>query len=347
MGSNQEIRVGIVGFGGIAGAHAEAIRSIPNARLVAAADVVQARLDLAKEKYGVDCYLDYHDLLARDDITVVDVCTPSGLHGTVAIDAARAKKHVITEKPIDVTLARADEMIRAAKENHVRFSVIFQCRFSEGASKIKALLEEGRLGDIFLADAYVKWYRTQEYYEHGLKWRGTIALDGGGAIINQSVHYIDLLQWFVGPVASVCAQKATVAHKIEGEDVCVGILRFKNGAMGVIEGSTACYPGFDARVELHGTKGSVTWAGGQVRSLNIVGEETQEEAQPAEKGGGGAADPMTIQLSLHALQLQSFFQEVAEDRPPSVSGEEARKALEIITALYRSADTGKTVSLPL
>ena len=345
MGTDGEMRVGIVGFGGIAEHHAKSIQRIPWARLVAAADIVQERLDVAKEKYGADGYLDYHDLLAREDVDVVSVCTPSGLHGPVAIEAAKAKKHCITEKPIDVTLPVADEMIRTARENGVKLSVIFQNRFNPSARQVKKIVDEGRLGNIFLADAYIKWHRTQEYYDAGTKWRGTLALDGGGAVINQSVHYIDFLQWVIGPVTSVTAKKRTVAHDIEGEDVAVGIFTFENGAMGVFEGSTACYPGFPTRVEIHGTKGSLVWSGRKIESLHIVGEEPESEA--GENEGGTEADPMAFSEDLHLVQLRRFFEAIREDREPDVSGEEGRKALEIVVALYRSAETGQPVSLPL
>lgn len=345
--TDGKIGVGIIGYGGIAGHHAKVIDNIPSARLVAVADVVQERLDAAKEQYGADGYLDYRDLLARDDIVAVDICTPSGLHGQVGIDAASAGKHIMSEKPIDVNLARADDMIAAAKKNRVKLSVIFQNRFDAAAQEIKRMLDGKRLGDIFLADAYVKWYRTQEYYEEGSKWRGTLALDGGGAIINQSVHYVDLLQWFIGPVASVYGYKATVAHQIEGEDVAVGVVRFRNGAMGVIEGSTACHPGFGARIEIHGTKGCVTWAGGKVENLKIIGEEKPPEAQEGATEAKPQTDPLAISLGPHLIQLERFFEAIREDKEPDVTGQEARKSLEIVTALYRSADTGEVVRLPL
>lgn len=253
----------------------------------------------------------------------------------------------MSEKPIDVTLAKADEMILAAKKNGVKLSVIFQNRFSAGSKQLKRLLEERRLGDIFLADAYVKWYRAQEYYAAGTKWRGTLALDGGGAIINQSVHYIDLLQWFVGPVASVYGQKATVAHEIEGEDVALGLLRFQNGAMGVIEASTACFPGFGTRIEIHGTRGSVTWAGGRIENLQIMGVEKAGEVEVGETEIEVQADPLALSIGPQLVQLERFFRAVREDKEPDVTGEEARKSLEIVTALYRSAETGQVVTLPL
>jgi predicted dehydrogenase len=339
------MRVGIIGCGGISRAHARAVAAIPSARLVAGADIVPERLEAAKQSYGgIDGYLDYHELLARDDIDVVCVCTPSGLHGQVAIDAAKAKKHVMTEKPLDVNLEQADAMIKAAKENGVKLSVIFQNRFRPMVVRAKQMIEEGRLGDILLASGYVKWYRTQEYYDSGLKWRGTLALDGGGALINQAVHTVDLLQWMVGPVASVTAQKATVAHKIEGEDIALGLFKYRNGAMGVFEASTVCYPGSAARVEIHGTKGGVTVDGDKM-TLGIKGEEKSEESEA--EASGVSADPLALSAGMHAVQLSRFFEAIREDKEPDPSGEEGRKALEIIVAFYQSADTGKPVALPL
>jgi predicted dehydrogenase len=341
MQTEEKIKVGVIGLGNIGKLHANVIQDIPSACLVALSDVNQESLDRAKGKFGVDTYLDYRALIARDDIDVVDICTPSGMHCQMAVEAAQAKKHIVTEKPIEVTLAKADKMIQAAKDNGVKLSVIFQNRYIAGSQSLKKLLAEGRLGTLFLADAYIKWYRPQEYYDSGTKWRGTLALDGGGAIMNQSVHYIDLLQWLAGPVNSIYAHKATVAHKIAGEDIAVAILKYKNGAMGVIEGSTACYPGSEARLELHGTNGSAVLAEGTLQNLQIVGEETP----PGDESRG--ENKAALSGAPHYVQLQRFFQAIREDKDPDVTGEEARKSLEIVIALYRSAETGEVVTLPI
>lgn len=342
----------IVGCGMISNFHVAALSEIENAELVAMTDIVPEVAEKAKEEHGVDTYTDHREMLKRDDIDIVNVCTPSGAHLEPAVDAAEAGKHVIVEKPLEIKLERCDQIIEACEDAGVKLCTIFPSRFSECNQLLKEAIDEGRFGTLSLGDAYIKWYRTQEYYDSG-GWRGTWKLDGGGALMNQSIHAVDLLQWFMGPVKSIQAFCDTLAHKrIEVEDVAVAALRFENGAMGVIEGSTAAYPGLLKKIEVSGDKGTVI-----VEEEDILRWEFEEELSEDEEirekfaskksGGGGAADPSAISHENHRRQIVDMINAIEEDGKPLVDGHEGRKAVEIILGIYKSNEEGKIVNLPL
>ena len=344
---------GIVGCGVIAPFHARSIASIPNAELRAVMDVVPEAAQKRAAEFGGEAYTNLDAMLARPDIDVVCVCVPSGLHAEIGVRAARAGKHVIVEKPIDITLEAADRMIEACHEFNVKLGVISQHRFGPGMIKLREALDAGRFGRLILGDAIIKWYRTQGYYDSG-DWRGTWALDGGGALMNQGVHYIDQLQWMMGPVKSIYARTATAAHNIEVEDIALAILTFENGAIGTIQGSTAVYPGLPERLEISGTEGTVVIEAGQIKvwefkdekgEADPYGNKVKESAeQPA---ATGSADPAAIPSAGHRAQIVDLLDAIANDRPPAISGEAARRPLEIILAIYESARTGREVTLPL
>jgi len=241
---------GIICFGMISDFHSPSNSDLEHGQLVA---VSSRNADNAKrltDKYNIEGYADYTEMLKRDDLDIVCVCTPSGAHLEPAVAAAEAGKHVIVEKPLEITLQRCDEIIQACDEAGVRLCAIFNSRFTEGAQLIKSTIDSGRFGKLTLGDAYIKWYRSQEYYDSG-GWRGTWTLAGGGALMNQSIHSIDLLQYFMAPVKSVQAFTDTLAHeRIDVEDVAVAALRFDIGAFGVIEGTTAAYPGLFEKTEI-------------------------------------------------------------------------------------------------
>ncbi len=249
-----KLRFGIVGCGVISKTHANVISRLSNdAELVAVCDIIEERAKALAQNYNVPkYYTDYEKMLQDPDIDVISICTPSGMHADMAVMAAQAKKHVIVEKPMDITLEKADAIIKAEEENGVVISVISQHRYDDGPALVKKLMTEGKFGKIALATSYTKWYRSQEYYDSG-DWRGTWALDGGGALMNQSIHYIDLIQWIVGPVVEISAYCATRAHvRIEVEDAAVASVKFANGAIGEIIGTTSAYPGFETRLEIFG-----------------------------------------------------------------------------------------------
>ena len=347
--------VGIVGCGVIAPFHARAVGELPNARLVAVADVVAAQAARRGREFGVDHTTDVDALLARPDIDVVSVCVPSGQHADVGIRAAAAGKHVVVEKPIDITLEAADRLIAACHEHGVTMTVISQHRFGPAVQRLRGLIDGGRLGRLVLGDAVIKWYRSQEYYDSG-DWRGTWSLDGGGCLMNQGVHYTDLLQWMMGPVERVFARTATAVHeRIEVEDIAIAVLHFAGGAVGVLQASTAVYPGLPERLEVTGTGGTVVVEAGRMRVCELKDEKGETSAYgaklrtdqaPADENGG-ANDPAAISHAGHRTQIADLLEAVETGRPPAITGEEARRPLEVILAVYRSAQEGREVSLPL
>src|SRR5262245_21349850 len=247
---------GIIGCGMISRFHAKAVADLEGAKVVACFDSVPAAADKLAGEIGCRAYHDLDAMLKDRNVTVVVIGTPSGAHREPAMAAANAGKHVIVEKPLEITLAHCDAIIDACRKNRVQLSAIFPSRFQAPGQAIKRAIEAGRFGRLTLGDAYVKWYRTQQYYDSGA-WRGTWELDGGGALMNQAVHSVDLLAWFMGPVAEITAHLGTLAHeRIAVEDTAVATLRFASGALGVVEASTAAYPGYLKRIELHGSTGS-------------------------------------------------------------------------------------------
>jgi len=346
---------GIIGCGMIAEYHTKAINEIPNARVVAAFSRNPANgkkiADLA-EGGEVAVYDDLEKMLQHAGLDVVCVCTPSGAHQEPAVQAAQAGKHVVVEKPLEITLPRCDAIISACESAGVGLCTIFPSRFSTANVQLKQAIDTRRFGRLTLGDTYVKWWRTQEYYDSG-GWRGTWKLDGGGALMNQSIHNVDLLYWLMGEVESVSALTATLAHeRIEVEDTAVAVLRFKSGALGVIEAATSAYPGLSKRTEIHGDRGSV-----RVEQDDITLWEFQEKvpsdndilAGMAKAGSqGGGSDPRGISHEGHRDQLTDFLQAIDTGRPPLVDGREGRKSVEIIRAIYQSArQGGAPVTLPL
>lgn len=336
----------IVGAGVGGGIHVRALQEVGEARLVAVVETDADRGRQFAEKWGADHY--YSDLeQALDDrhVDVVHLCTPPFMHREQAARCAQAGKHVLIEKPLARTVAEADAIIAACETGGVKLGAIFQHRFTPLPRKVKAALEGGRLGKLYLGDTYVKWYRSDEYYRGG-GWRATRDMEGGGTLINQTIHSIDLLQWLMGPVADVTGRTATVGHQIETEDVGLALLGFQSGALGVIEGSTATYPGFPERIEIHGENGSVILNEGKNQlEWHLRGEEPRIEGAAAEDGY--ARDPSAVSTEGHAAQFRDFYAAVREDRRPAVDGVEGRKALEIIEAVYRSSELGRQVTLPI
>jgi len=339
---------GIVGTGVIAGLHAAAIRALPGARLAAVTDVVPGAAGTFAAARGCAAEPDLDALLARPDVDVVCVCVPSGLHAEIGVRAAQAGKHLAVEKPVDVTLAAADRLIEAARTAGVALTVISQHRFDPGLVELKRLIDAGALGRLVLGEASTKWYRTQGYYDSAA-WRGTWAMDGG-SLLNQGVHYVDLLRWCMGPVAEVTAVCATQAHQVEVEDTALAVVRFSSGAVGTIMSTTAAYPGFPQRLEITGTGGTVIVEDGRITRRALTGPDDLDQEGPEETGQGAAgpgaaADPAAVEVASHAAQLADLLAAVEQGREPAVDGQAGRDALEIICAVYESARTGLTVSL--
>lgn len=348
----MSVGFGIIGTGMISRFHAKALGDVRGAKLVACYDSKPDRAEAFAAEVGCKAYTDLARMLDDVKVDAVTVATPSGSHMEPAVGAARAGKHVIIEKPLEVTLKRCDQIINECAKQGVKLSALFQSRFHDSSLKMKQAVDSGRFGTLTLGDAYVKWWRSQEYYDSGA-WRGTWRLDGGGALMNQAIHTVDLLTWLMGPVEKVQAFTATLAHKrIEVEDVATATLSFANGALGVIEASTAVYPGYLKRIELHGTRGSAILEEEDIKSWEFAdkarGDDAMLEAMKTKKSSaGGAADPAAIGHHGHARQFQDFVKAIRDDRPPAIDGAEARKSVEIILAIYKSASSGRAVKLPL
>jgi predicted dehydrogenase len=346
---------GIVGTGVIAAIHADAIAMLAqtgmaDARLVAVTDAAPGAATAFAAARGCPAEADLDALLARRDVEVVCVCVPSGLHAAIGIQAAKAGKHLVVEKPIDLSLDAADRLIEAARTAGVALTVISQHRFDPGLVELKRLLDDRALGRLVLGEASTKWYRTQGYYDSAA-WRGTWAMDGG-SLMNQGVHYVDLLLWCLGPAAEVTAMCTTQAHQIEVEDTSLAIARFASGAVGTILSSTAARPGFPQRLEITGIAGTVTIEDGRIVRRALADPDPKGPENPpnpaaasADAGQSGAADPAALKTASHAAQLADLLDAVDTGREPAVSGADGRAALQIVLAVYESSRTGRPVTL--
>jgi predicted dehydrogenase len=345
---------GIVGCGMIAEFHTRAINELEGARVVAGFSRSAINGPKIARLAGGDCTIhdDLDRMLAHPGLDVVCVCTPSGAHLEPAVRAARAGKHVVVEKPLEITLPRCDAIIRACDEAGVRLCTIFPSRFTPANIALKKAIDAGRFGRLTLGDTYVKWWRTQAYYDSG-GWRGTWELDGGGALMNQAIHNVDLLQWLMGDVETVQGLTATLVHdRIEVEDTAVAAVRFTNGALGVIEAATSAFPGLLKRTEIHGEHGSARVEQDDITLWTFAAEapgdaEVRAAIQAATGFTAGASDPRGITHIGHRDQLRDFLHAIDTGGAPVVDGREGRKSVEIIRALYRSARTGQAVRLPL
>jgi UDP-N-acetyl-2-amino-2-deoxyglucuronate dehydrogenase len=342
----------IVGCGMIARFHGRALAEVPGARLVA---LVSRRADNAKalaENLGLDCAIstDLDPVLSRRDVDVVIVTTPSGAHLEPAVAAAEAGKHVVVEKPLEITLERCDRIIAACDRHGVKLCTIFPSRFGDTNQALKAALDAGRFGRLTLGETTCKWWRPQSYYDQG-GWKGTQALDGGGALMNQAIHNVDLLSWMMGPVTHISGFTATLAHeRIEVEDTAVACLRFANGALGIIEATTSVHPGLPKTIAIHGDRGTVVIEQDDLLRWDFspeIPEDRLLKERFGQKSGatGGSSNPAAISHIGHARQLADFVRAIETGTPPAVDGREGRKAVEIILAIYRSAQTGTTVEL--
>lgn len=332
-----DVGFGIIGCGFAASIHAKAIKSTEQGKLLGVYDVDEKKVKEFAEKYNVQVYTDLEKFLAQDDIQIVSICTPSNLHASLGVQVARTGKHLVIEKPLDVTPERCDAVIDAAHKNRVKLTVISQHRFKEAVQILRSALEEGRFGKLVLGNALVRWYRSPEYYRRG-GWKGTKKYDGGGALINQSIHTIDLLQWMMGPVKEIQSEIRTLVHDIEVEDTALAILEFENGALGLIEGTTSIYPGFDECLEIYGENGSACVEGNKIVTWDFK-EEKEEDKKirliGQENKTGGAREATGISIKYHRRQIEDMINAVLSNRKPLIDGEEGKKAVEIIHRIYK------------
>jgi UDP-N-acetyl-2-amino-2-deoxyglucuronate dehydrogenase len=341
-------KVGIIGAGVIGDFHAEALKAITGAELVAAYARKDDKASAFARQHECTGYSDLDQFLAHEDMSVVTVASVSGVHLEHVEAAARAGKHVICEKPLEVTTARIDQMIRTCDEAGVMLAGIFPRRFNPSTEIFQRAIENGRLGKVVLVDVAIKWWRSQEYYDSGA-WRGTWELDGGGALMNQSIHTIDLMLHLVGPVKSVRASCGLEAHQgIEVEDVAVVMVEFANGAKGVIQASTACYSntGLPASIHVCGDKGSIRMCDDKFDLWDLRNPLPRDEeilerfGVGAVQAGAGAADPKAIDFQWHQRNFEDALEALRLGEKPQVDGREARRAVELIEAVYASAKAG-------
>jgi len=330
----------IIGTGIAAETHAKCIEEISDAHLVAVSSPTEEKVKKFAYLHNCDYHLNYQEMLKREDIDVVCITTPSGTHAKIGIDVASAKKHLIVEKPIDISLENANTLIKACHTNNVKLSVIFQHRFADDIMKLKEMIDNGKLGRINFGASHTKVYRTGEYYK-GAAWRGTWELDGGGALINQSIHYVDLLYHLAGSIEEVFAYIATRGHKIEVEDEAVASVKFQNGAIGMVEANTNAYPGFYSRLDIYGDNGSVIIQDDKIIDLAFKDGQRIHLRENTEHDH----DSPTIPNILHKRQFEDVIRAIKEDKEPLVNGEEGIKSLEIVLAIYESAQSGQIVRL--
>ena len=338
-------KFGIVGAGNIADFHAKAVKSLHNATLAGICGTNQEKLKALTCKYGCKIFRDTTEMF-RSDVDIILIATPSGAHYEPAVEAAQHGKHVLCEKPLEINLERIDKMIAAHEQHHTRLGCIFNYRYNEVVRVLKEAIDSGRFGRITNASVYVPWWRSDEYYQSS--WRGTWKLDGGGALMNQSIHMVDMLQYMMGPVSSLCAYTTTLGHpQIEVEDTAVAILKFRNHALGMIYGSTASFPGQYRRLEVTGTKGTVVMEENSLKiwQFHDIQDEDKEilEKYGKVEGGGGVSDPMAIPFEPHARNIAAFVDAVEHNKAFEIDGIEARKSVEIIVGIYESSKNHQEV----
>jgi len=353
MGS-ELVGFGVVGLG-MGRHHCKAIINSKNARLVAVCDIDEERLKGAGEEFGVKTFATYEEMLADPEIEAVSIATPSGMHVDMAIQALKAGKHILVEKPVDVTVDKVKKLVEAAKKSGKKAAAIFQSRTTPLFKRIKEAISKGRLGKIIGVHALLPWYRKQNYYEgpHG-SWKGTWAMDGGGSLMNQGVHTVDLIQWLAGPVKSVYGAYGVYAHDIEAEDKASALLRFQNGALGTLMSTTAAYGGDNQIIVIHGEKGTITLMGG-LQSWKIADDADGEEEKmllelygPKERRSDApstASDPMAVGSEGHQFLVEDLVEAIHEDRDPYITIESAMHAVQIVNAVYESGRTKKEVEI--
>ncbi|MEV0802111.1 Gfo/Idh/MocA family oxidoreductase [Kribbella sp. NPDC050281] len=341
------MKFAVVGAGVIGETHARLITSLPEgSELVAVVDVEADRATTLSGKYGGEPMTDLKQACARPDVDAVSICLPSGYHADAAITALEAGKHVIVEKPIDVTLAAADRLIDAEQQTGLTVAVISQRRFQHAPAFMHQAVADGRLGRITTGIAESAFWRSQEYYDSG-GWRGTVALDGGGALMNQGIHVVDLLLWMLGEPVEVQAYSDRLAHeRIEVEDTVAATVRFRSGAIGSIVATTSAYPGRPVRLSVYGDRGSAVIENDDLIVFDVADAEPTAETQLVADGqpAGGASVTKSV-ADAHRDQYLDFIEAVRDGRPPSIGTRDARRALEVVLGIYESARTGGPVQL--
>jgi predicted dehydrogenase len=340
------IHIGLIGGGNISETHARAARAIPGVEISAIHGTNPEKVARLCREHGGTPYQDFNAFLQHRPMDLVIIGSPSGLHAEQGIAAARSGLHVLTEKPIEISAVRADALIAAANKSNVHLGVIFQDRTKPHIRQLKSWLDQGLLGKVLFVDASVKWYRPPEYYANS-RWRGTLALDGGGALINQGVHTIDLLLWLLGDVVRVQARTAALLHKIEAEDTAVATLEFASGALGIFHATTAAYPGYPRRVEISGTEGTAILEHDRIivadlrksASAATVSASLAALSESAKDENQSASSAAVSDFRGHQAVLEDFLAAIQQNRAPACDGAEGRRSLALIESIYRAAKT--------
>ncbi len=335
----------VVGLG-VGKRHAEAAAESANANLIAVCDLIQEKLDAEKEKYPyVLTYTDFDKMLENPDIDIVSIAVPSGMHAEFAIRAMKAGKNVLIEKPVEITVEAALEIERVRQETGVKAGVVHQNRYNADMPLMHDAITSGRIGKVLFGDFAVKWYRTQEYYDNG-GWRGTWEMDGGGSLMNQAVHTVDLMQWLMNSeVESITSHMAAYNHKIETEDFTASLIKFKSGAVATFISTTCAYPGISTDIRVYGTDGSMEADQDELKVWKFKDAPEGEEEEMLKKYSGNAAaaalDPTLC--TGHTSVVEDMINAVLDDRDPAILPMEAIKSVKIVNAVYESARTGKTI----
>ncbi len=338
----NKLNIGIIGLGKIAPVHAEAIQSSSNANLYSCFSSNPEKAESFAEKYSIKGFADLDEFLSDPGLHIVTLCTPNGTHLEYAKRIAKAGKNIVIEKPIEINLQRSYELLRYCQCKNVKIAVIYQNRFLDSVKKLKEAIDSGKFGKIFMADAYVKWFRSQEYYDSA-PWRGTLDLDGGGVMINQAIHTVDLMYYLVGEVDWVFSQTGTLTHRrIEGEDNALTLVKYKNGAMGVFQASTSIKPAQPRRIEIHGENGSAILTDNRLELMLNDAEVSGNSLDiPA-----GADDPLKgFSTEPHKRQYEQIVNAFLNGGEPVVSGQESIHSVAIVNAIYESGRTGEKVSV--
>ena len=334
--------IGLIGGGNITETHARAARALPGVEIAAIYGTNAEKVRRLSCEHGGKPYADFTEFLAHHPMDLVAIGSPSAIHAAQGIAAVRRGLHVLTEKPIDITTERADALISEADKAGVKLAVFFQDRLKPDILRVKRAVDEGVLGRPILADARVKWYRPPDYYAKS-RWRGTWALDGGGALINQAVHTVDLMLWLFGGVTSVQASSKATLHRIEVEDTLVALLQFANGALGVLQATTSVYPGYRRRLELSGSEGTLI-----IEQDRLLAADLRNPPEDLLRGGEAdlnpsADSPVVSDVRGHQSVLEDFLKSIQSNTSPRCDGREGRRSLALVEAIYAACRTGKEV----
>ena len=346
MTKNNKLGYAVAGLG-VGKIHVESALKYDKCELVAVCDLLTEKLKAVTEKNPeVKAYTDFDEMLRDEEIDIISICLPSGIHADFAVKALEAGKHVLIEKPIDITVSAAERIEEARIRTGKKVGCIYQNRNNAVMKPLKEAIDSGRLGRIFLGTFAVKWYREQSYYEGKHSWHGTWAMDGGGSLMNQAIHTVDIMQWLMGEPESVSSTMSVNNHNIESEDLTASVFRFRNGATATFLSTTCAYPGLSTDIQIYGTNGSVELDADVLKRWKIKGEDECDEEDMLDRYGRGNRVACAYEPGLkygHITQIEDMVDAVLEDRDPQITPSEAIKAVRLIEAVYRSARTGKTV----